>query len=106
MSNGYVYASIESAPSGFGMYQVHPNRGDDVFDTARDLISYAASEWGAEDYVATDDDAWRDDSDDLVAAIAEVTGSCYDEPEILVAMRNGDGEIVVFGVEEVEVEDA
>lgn len=92
---GYVYASIQGASGGFGMYETHPNLGEDIYADTADLIAAC----GPTEYVSTEYADWREDEDtELVQAIEEVTGSCYNEPPILVAMRDRDGDVTVFGI--------
>ncbi|TDE87397.1 hypothetical protein [Deinococcus sp. S9] len=92
---GYVYASIQGASGGFGMYERHPNLGEDIYADTADLISACEPA----EYVSTEFEDWREDEDtELVQAIERVTGSCYNEPPILVAMRDRDDNVTVFGI--------
>lgn len=92
----YYEQGIEAATGGFGMYQASANSGDDHYEDMSDLISAAE----LREYVCTYDKGWAEDEDtELVDAIKEVAGNCYNEPAYLLAYRDMDGYVTVTGID-------
>ena len=91
----YREVSIGHASSGFGMFEASPNRGDDHFSCVRDLLGSLDGE-----YVSTAEMGWRNEDPELVNALLEVKGRCYNEPHYLAATRLDSGDIHVFGIAE------
>jgi len=67
-----------------------------LYADANDVIKA----YGGSEYVSTTNTGWRDHKDtELVECINDVSGNMNNEPEILVAMRDGAGKVNVFGID-------
>ena len=93
----YVLVYIKEANGGFDMYEGRSGVGD--IDAYWNLHEFLA-ESGAVDHLCTLDEDWEESDDtELVNHIRKITGKCYNEPPILLACRDGEDNVYVYGWE-------
>lgn len=97
---GYRWVGVQQANGGFGEYQASAEKGHEYYADAIDLIEAA---YGTGEYVRNDKRGWENHKDtELVECISDVSGAMYDEPEILVALRDYEGRVTVFGIDSID----